>query len=234
MLKVTQQAEKNCFNMDVGSSNTLSAQPGSVPHPSFWLTFNIVSPGCEWLPVGPAHCHSETTSCAVCMPATCLPAFAAHHTHLMSFSSCVTKPGQSAHSSPTPGHSDWVRMGPWTATWPVTLLGLGGSLQPLGRNVVSTEEGSQGRKDTTTQDQCPSPCWMSPGLLVTWPITSLCCWYQLEQSFTCCNSQVHKHYLETKSYLGSVNYSSSDQGCQLNHNPPNPPTFKSVLIFKCI
>lgn len=90
--------------------------------------------------------------------------------------------------------------------------------------MVSTEEGSQGRKDSTTQDQCLSPSWMSLGLLVTRPVTSLCCWYQLELSFNFCSSQVHKHYLETKSSLGSVNYSSSDQGCPLNHKlPPTHP-----------
>lgn len=170
---------------------------------------------CQWDQHIVTHrlCHGQ---CVRLLP-TCLLALAARHTHFMRFASCMTKPGQRAHSTPTPGHSDWVRMGPWA------FLGLGGSLQPLGRNVVSTEEGGQGRKDTTTQDQCLSSS-MSLGLLFTWPVTSLCCWYQLEQNFNFHNNQVHKHYFETKSSLGSVNYSSSDQGCPLNHNlyPTHP------------
>lgn len=125
-VQVTQEAEDNCFIIHLGSSNTLSALPSSVPHPSCGLTFNIVSPGCGWLPVGPVHCHSETVSCAVCMPATCLPAPAACHIHFMRFISYVNNPGQSVPSSPTPSHSDWVQMGAWA------LVGLGGSLQPLG------------------------------------------------------------------------------------------------------
>lgn len=84
MFKVTQEAEDNCFIICLGSSNTLSALPGSVPHPPCGLTFNIVSPGCGWLPVGPVHCHSETVSCAVCMPPSprCLP-HSFHEIHLL-------------------------------------------------------------------------------------------------------------------------------------------------------
>lgn len=45
-VQVTQEAEDNCFIIHLGSSNTLSALPSSVPHPSCGLAFNIVSPGC--------------------------------------------------------------------------------------------------------------------------------------------------------------------------------------------
>jgi len=60
-----------------------------------------------WLPVGPAHYHSETASCAACMPATRLPAPAARHTRVMRFATRVTKPALdfagTGRLSPAPG-----------------------------------------------------------------------------------------------------------------------------------
>lgn len=71
---------------------------------------------------------------------------------------------------------------------------------------------------------------MGLGLLVTWLLSSLCSWHQ-QCSFAFCNREVHKHYLETKSYLGKVNYSPSNQGCHIKTQPPQPTNIQISTDF---
>lgn len=110
MLKVTQWPEDNRFNIDL-----CSAQPGSVPRLSSCLTFNFLSAGHEWPPVGPVQ-----RACLLFLP----PSTCSSSTRIPRGSPPIPPRLVNPHIPPPPSASDWAGMGPCTLTRPVILLGL--------------------------------------------------------------------------------------------------------------
>lgn len=139
MLKVIQQPEAAIL---ISTSicikcNTLYAQPGSVPHLSFYLTF--ISLQLVWV----ATSGTWTSPWEGCVHA------AQHllliHSHSSKFTSYMTQPGQSAYSNSTPTLTTVTGIveassGPW-----------GSQVESLFGNLMDLEDGWD-REDTMTQD----------------------------------------------------------------------------------